>query len=558
MDPTETYTSDSEGPPARNLRKNSGRQLTGENNMARVSDKLKNKQKQKKGLTDLGTPSVKRYFEKDLDYEQSEETINGEYGGWTDAEQSVHVPPQEDWTDLESEVDGDESESDVLPRDTSDSEDGDKLNATIRKKKQEEVPEEGVKLSTEEMIELMYEMVTKLKSDSDSKTRELLKQGKQIKQLEDKVLLLTKVIKHQDKRIENVDQKTIAIEQRSMKDNLIFTGIEEMKNEVCIEVMKKFFKDNMQITETIKMKVAHRIGKGVNRAMVVRLSKQADKGLIFKHFKNIKNKVNGEGKPYNIRNQLPEKLNEQQRDLSNKVKINKGLIDAQQQDLKWKKGQLVVNGEPYKCKVIEPSNRQLLSMKQEQIRDVLRKQLFQGQKLSRDNSHFLGFATKTHSIEEVVKAYQQLKYRFADADHIMCSYRILDPDVAHMQDSLDGGEFGAGRRLLQLLIDQGQNNVAVFVVRHHLGPNIGPARFELITQAAENALKSMPPGIERMVNQKNFSLFSNPVGQPPMRTQTIHRGRSPRTPQLVRGSRGSRPTSGLNRVNMSARRTIDV
>ena len=69
-----------------------------------------------------------------------------------------------------------------------------------------------------------------------------------------------------------------------------------------------------------------------------------------------------------------------------------------------------------------------------------------------------------HSINDVVMAYKQLKYRFMGATHIMCAYRILDPDVAHMQDCLDGDEFGAGRRLLQMLIDNSAHNTAVFVM----------------------------------------------------------------------------------------------
>ena len=61
-----------------------------------------------------------------------------------------------------------------------------------------------------------------------------------------------------------------------------------------------------------------------------------------------------------------------------------------------------------------------------------------------------------------------------DATHIMCAYGILDPSVVHMQDCLGGNETGSGRHLLQMLIDNSYKTIAIFMARHHKGPNIGP------------------------------------------------------------------------------------
>ena len=60
-----------------------------------------------------------------------------------------------------------------------------------------------------------------------------------------------------------------------------------------------------------------------------------------------------------------------------------------------------------------------------------------------------------------------------NASHIMCAYGILDLSVVHMQDCLDGNETGSGRHLLQMLIDNSYKNIAIFMARHHKGPNIG-------------------------------------------------------------------------------------
>ena len=100
--------------------------------------------------------------------------------------------------------------------------------------------------------------------------------------------------------------------------------------------------------------------------------------------------------------------------------------------------------------------------------------------MCKDCSIFMGFTTRVHSLNNVVLWYKQLKYRFLDSAHILCAYRLMDPDIAHMQDCMDDGELGSGRRLLQLLIDGSHENVTVYVVRYHKGRNISSISFPCV------------------------------------------------------------------------------
>ena len=89
---------------------------------------------------------------------------------------------------------------------------------------------------------------------------------------------------------------------------------------------------------------------------------------------------------------------------------------------------------------------------------------YEGKGVHKDGNDFRAFAANMHSIGEVMTVYKQIKYRFMDTSHVMCAYRILDPDVAHMQDCADGGEIGAGWRLLKMMMEKDFANLAVFVV----------------------------------------------------------------------------------------------
>ena len=237
--------------------------------------------------------------------------------------------------------------------------------------------------------------------------------------------------------------------------------------------------------------------------MLVRLNDPAEKGLIYKYTKNLKNITNSDGEGYYVNDQLPDVLEEQKRKRKQKVKINKTLIDAQQQTLQWKKGELLVEGEIYKQKIDEPTGADILEMSSQDISRILKLKLQGGDEFHKNGSTFKAFAMKVHSIQQVADGYRQMKYRFMNSTHIICSYRIMDPDVAHMTDCIDGGEVGAGRRLIDMMMQESFENIAVYVVRHHRGPNIGPIRFEMILNAAKTAINAIPATLSAMLTDIN-------------------------------------------------------
>ena len=91
-----------------------------------------------------------------------------------------------------------------------------------------------------------------------------------------------------------------------------------------------------------------------------------------------------------------------------KVKINSDLIDAQQQLLEFKKGQLHVDGSVYSAKVKELSCANVLEMDSSTLRKVLVFKLFEGEDFSKNGSKFTAYAAKAHTISQVLDGYRQL------------------------------------------------------------------------------------------------------------------------------------------------------
>ena len=149
-----------------------------------------------------------------------------------------------------------------------------------------------------------------------------------------------------------------------------------------------------------------------------------------------------------------------------------------------------------------------MSKNPEELKKILSYKITQGTTSTKEGNKFTGCAAEVHSIENLIVCYKQLRYRFPEASHVMCAYRILDPDIAHTQDAVNHGKHGVGRQLLNLLVDGQHDNKAVFVVRYHSGTNIGPYRFKLINKVAEAALNKIPEDLEsQLIREARYKTF---------------------------------------------------
>lgn len=81
----------------------------------------------------------------------------------------------------------------------------------------------------------------------------------------------------------------IDLQSRSMRDNLIFTGIPERDGENPTDCLKKFLRNEMKVpnAEDVNFDRVHRTGppNRPNRTIVAKLSSSNSKGVILAHDK---------------------------------------------------------------------------------------------------------------------------------------------------------------------------------------------------------------------------------------------------------------------------------
>ena len=75
---------------------------------------------------------------------------------------------------------------------------------------------------------------------------------------------------------------------------------------------------------------------------------------------------------------------------------------------------------------------------------------------------------------------------FPESNHIMMAYTLKN-----FTGNQDNGEFGASKKLLQILLSRGYANTAVFVTHEYGGIHLGQRRFLHIEKAAKEALNKI-------------------------------------------------------------------
>ena len=287
----------------------------------------------------------------------------------------AHSPPKEDWSDQQHSSENTEEDSEdsevvisennktVINTNEQDVFEGKDINSfeelDIDKLTEKEM-RELLKVLCETVRQLQKEKLEEKQSKSD-KEHDILRR---LMVVEERCKLTTKAVVKHDREIAVNQKKMNQQELRQMKANLVISGIKENKGEKCVDVVNSFFEQTMKIKKDIAINMAHRLGKygQEKRNILVILTDAKDKGTIYEHAKHLKGVKNDDGEESYISDQLPDVQAEQKRRGREKVKFNKTLKDAQQQDLTWHRGELLLEGVPYKAKVEEPICAEILEM----------------------------------------------------------------------------------------------------------------------------------------------------------------------------------------------------
>ena len=211
--------------------------------------------------------------------------------------------------------------------------------------------EKQVKAVTSDVSELKSTVVELEKSvkfasgkldDYEKKNVEIQNKLQNVEKIEKSNEQLAEGLKSVKTQIEELNERHVDLQYRSMRDNLIFHGIAETEEENCEEALDEFIKDTLKIEDKIEFHRVHRMGRksdGKSRPIVAKFVQFKEREAVRK---SAFTKLNGEEtKQYEINEQYPREINEKRKKLYPYYKAAK----SQKKKAQLKYDKLYIDGE---------------------------------------------------------------------------------------------------------------------------------------------------------------------------------------------------------------------
>ena len=314
-----------------------------------------------------------------------------------------------------------------------------------------------------------------------------------------------------EKELEDLKEQMLANEARSMKENLLFYNIPEVNDtrnddptrnsntagasnreaqrtvqtENCVTTLRNFMRRELKMKEEdvhqIRIDRAHRIGpKKPNatkpRVIVAKFYSRDSKDTILKHAKNLDKR-----KKFGINEQLPRELEERKKQLLPAFKEAKN----KQLNPKWSNDKLIVGNKVQSAKKDHIADVNLNSTDIATSLKVTR-----SPPLVAEKSTYQGHVIPVESYDDIIPAIHAMyaNTSAARANHNVYAYRIRSSGGRIIEHFEDDREWGAGKKILEVLQQHNITNKLVCVSRWYGGHQPGKARFDHITKAAGQAL----------------------------------------------------------------------
>ena len=339
-----------------------------------------------------------------------------------------------------------------------------------------------------EILGILKVDAVETKLDINTLQRENLSLKLQVKECEGTIFRL-------NSKVQSLEGKMEALQTYSMKGNLVIHNLPEKENENCVSEVISFMKNHLKMpdnmlysrlnpTGDIRIDIAHRTGQKQSRPrpLIVKFMSHNARNITLSYAKNLKQS------PYAISEQFPPSVREkrlaQVPELIRMRNQAKAAKDNSRITLIGDK--LTVNSEVNKDVLEKNPLDTIISVSEPIPFD----NIHHSSQFRASGSVFQGHAYNIHTLGQAVqalKAMSQDEY-CVKSDHIMYAYNVMDSDGQLKTGKCDDGEWKGSSILSDLLKEKKVSNVILIVTRKFGGKFLGRKRFDLIKQAATEAL----------------------------------------------------------------------
>ena len=371
---------------------------------------------------------------------------------------------------------------------------GQKITALENKKDEkvsEKVIEESAKAIKIQVVDEMKEENTKLRVT--------------IGNLQHRNRTLTNVVDRMAIEIQDLKNRVDNIDLNNSKKAISISGlrVDDRKNNMIQEV-QRFIECELGLIVTVED--CYKMGGKEPRLLIVHLQTAQEKSDVL-HFKYLLKNVENNGRSIFINDYTPMIFQEKKR--RERFIQNENSMRDNPLDIKFSKGNMIIQGETHFQKVVPPTPSQLVCIPPEQLSKVLSLKMESSSPSVKDRSIFQGYTTVVSSHKEINELYVKMKLIQPGARHIVCAYWLEGECFYQNKDFHDDDEAGAGKHILEYMLKNGLKNRVIFVSRKYGGVRMGPERFmcyldvsKEITAKYINSDVAKPPVTYQQVKQR--------------------------------------------------------
>lgn len=343
-------------------------------------------------------------------------------------------------------------------------------------------------------------------------------------QLRDELDLLKGIVHKISNQVQSADGKLNKLVAKSMEDNLVITGIlDDFPKRNPRKQVHQFFHEELglrNVSDSDVLKV-FRVGKqqeGRHRPLMLNCTPDLRRYLMASA-PSLKGRTNSNGGSFYINQQLPEAIAEQKREIREVIRNRQAKEEALPNQAKStflvRNDKVYINGQLTRKTIVPPSVEQLFPEDDMQKKiNAIKLRTFRAK--PEMGSIFRVSIFTPDSMDQVKLAYIKMFQNNPSADHIAVAC-IVNGEEAYN----DNAEFGSGFRLLRSIKDANIDNVALFLTRQYGGVNLGPRRFNIMTNLAYLALEKVAESRSRLMEQPSSPspIHTTPTGSPPSTPQ---------------------------------------
>ena len=311
------------------------------------------------------------------------------------------------------------------------------------------------------------------------------------------------LIKYNFALMQDLSRRLDTVEMNTARRSGILTGLNFSDNKgERIKQVEAFFEDTLNIN--INIEDAYFLGDAEQKVVVVIFATSRDKQMVWENKSELKHFKGEKGKQIYLNDYLPQGVGEKRRKEREVVAEVKSRKDVKISTEYTKKG-LKVGGQLYRKKVVSPKPGDLLDLTSEELEEILALEVDKGQRKVIEDSVFLAYAASVSTHQEIRRLYLKIKLLHASARHIVCAYNLPGRDRHYLQDFEDDGEHGAGRALLNSMLENDLQNKVIFIARFCGNTKLGGSRLSSYVESAKDVIKHHPYNKVRKENQSLYN-----------------------------------------------------